>query len=67
MKGVFEILVNGKLETYHDYRDIPEVIDAVIRFVPDLPPTPHSDDDHEQVKSWTKLLQDLVKKETNGR
>lgn len=67
MKGIFEILVNGKLEIYHDYNDIPEVFDNVIKFLPDTPPPPHSDEDHREIELWMQRFQELLKKETNGR
>lgn len=67
MKGVFEILVNGNIETYYDYRDIPEVFDNVIKFMPTTPPPPHSDEDHKEIEMWMERFKDLLKKETNGR
>lgn len=63
MKGVFELLVNGKLETYHSYEDIPEVFDNVIKFLPDIPPPPHSEEQHEEIELWNKRLQELIEKE----
>jgi hypothetical protein len=63
MKGVFELLVNGKLETYHSYEDIPEVFDNVIKFLPDIPPPPHSEEQHEGIELWNKRLQELIEKE----
>lgn len=67
MKGVFEILVNGKVEIYYDYRDIPEVFDNVIKFLPEIPPPPHSQEDHQDIESWMEKFRELLKKETNGR
>lgn len=67
MKGLFEILVNGKIETYYDYRDIPAVFDNVIKFLPDTTPPPHSEDDHREIDTWMERFRELLKKETNGR
>lgn len=67
MKGIFEILIEGKVETYYDYRDIPEVFDNVIKFMPDTPPPPHSEEDHREIQMWMERFRELLKKETNGR
>ena len=37
MPHEFVILVNGKLETYTRYEDIPEEFDNVIKFLPEVP------------------------------
>lgn len=66
MKGIFEILVNGKVEVYYDYRDIPNVFDNVIKFLPDTPPPPHSEEDHREIQMWLEKFKDLLQKETNG-
>jgi hypothetical protein len=63
MKGIFEILIKGKVETYYDYRDIPEVFDNVIKFMPDTPPGPHTDHQHQEMEKYTELLCDLMKRE----
>lgn len=67
MKGEFVLRIDGELKTFTDYRDIPERFDHVIKFLPDLPPPPHNEQDHEEIQKWTVLLQNLVKKETHGR
>lgn len=63
MKGEFEFIVDGKLVTYKDYRDIPNVFDNVIKFLPEIPPPPHSEEQHEEIELWNKRLQDLIEKE----
>jgi hypothetical protein len=63
MKGLFVFIVNGELKTYTDYRDIPEDFDHVIKFIPDVPPGPHSHEQHEEMDKWTNLLQQLMAKE----
>ena len=66
MQGIFEILVNGKVKIYHDYRDIPEVFDNVIKFLPNTPPPPHSEEDHKEIALWMQRFKELLQKETNG-
>ena len=64
MRGVFQVLVNGKLETYSSYYDIPKVIDNVIKFMPEIPPSPHTDEQHEEMETWDDKLKELLARET---
>lgn len=63
MKGEFVLIVDGKLTTYKDYRDIPKVFDNVIKFLPEIPPPPHTEEQHEEIEQWNKRLQELIEKE----
>jgi len=63
MKGIFVLIVDGELKTFTDYRDIPEDFDHVIKFIPDVPPGPHSHEQHEEMDKWTDRLQQLMAKE----
>lgn len=63
MKGEFVLIVDGELKTFYDYRDIPDDFDHVIKFIPDVPPGPHSHEQHEEMERWTELLQRLMDKE----
>lgn len=67
MLGKYVVLVNGKIETYTNFDDIPEVIDNVIEFLPEYPKGPHTDHEHEEMEQFTNKLQELLKRETNGR
>ena len=60
MAHKFVILKNGKLETYTDYNKIPKSFDNVIRFEPEVPPEPHTEEQHEEIEEWTKKLQKLM-------
>jgi hypothetical protein len=62
----FHILVNGKVEIYNRYEDIPERFEHIILFKPDYDheDTPHSHEEHEELDSWTHKLRELMKRET---
>jgi hypothetical protein len=60
MKGIFEFIIDGKLRTFHDYKDIPENFEHVIKFMPDIPEGPHSHDQHEEIDQWNERLQHLI-------
>jgi hypothetical protein len=66
MAHEFVILKNGVLETYNKYEDIPEVFDNLIKFLPDIPDGPHTDEQHEEIDSWNEKLKELLKKERNA-
>ena len=40
------------LAEYDRYEDIPDDFDHVIEFLPEIPPGPHTDGQHEEIDSW---------------
>ena len=65
--GHLEVLVNGNLETYNRIGDIPLIIDNVIKFQPDVPDGPHTEEQHAEIAKNTWYLQQIMSRETNGR
>jgi len=59
----FVIKVNGELNTYTKYEDIPEDFDHVISFKPEIPEPPHTEEQHEEIEQWNLRLQKLMEKE----
>lgn len=59
----FVVRVAGRLETYDRFDDIPETIEHVIEFLPEVPPPPHTDAQHEEIDSWNAKLQELMRRE----
>ena len=59
----FEFIVNGELVLYDKYEDIPEDFEHVIRFVPDMPEDPHTEEEHAEMALWNTRLQKLMEKE----
>lgn len=64
MKGVFICLVDGKPQTYYRFEDIPQVIENVIKFLPTVPPPPHTDEQHEEMDSHADKFRELLARET---
>ena len=56
---------NNDLITFTNYDDIPSDLDYdhVIKFLPDLPPSPHSKEQHEEMELWNEKLQKFMSKE----
>ena len=66
MKGEFVIMVAGELITYTDYDDIPNTFDHVIKFDPDWPEPPHTQEDHDLMEVFNDKLQVLMEIEKNA-
>ncbi len=60
MAHEFVIMRDGKLETYHNYDDIPDNFQHVIKFIPEIPEGPHSDEQHEEIEAWQGKFQILL-------
>ena len=59
----FQFIVNGELITYDKYENIPEDFEHVIKFLPDVIPEPHTEEQHEEMAQWNTRLQELMEKE----
>ena len=59
----FVFKINGELVTYDKYEDIPEDFEHVIKFIPDVPDEPHTDEEHAEMALWNTRLQELMEKE----
>ena len=59
----FKFVVNGELVSFDKYEDIPEDFEHVIKFIPDMPEEPHTEEDHEEMALWNIRLQQLMEKE----
>ena len=63
----FQFIVNGELVAFDNYEDIPEDFEHVIRFIPDVPAEPHTDEEHAEMAIWNTRLQELMEKERARR
>ena len=59
----FQFIINGELVTFDNYEDIPYEFDHVIKFLPDIPEDPHTEDEHKELALWNDKLQQLMEKE----
>lgn len=62
-QGRFDLIVGGMLRSYQRWEDLPAVFDHVVRFEPDIPPAPHSDEQHAEAAMWNARLQQLMEME----
>ena len=56
----FQFIINGELVTFDKYEDIPEEFEHVIKFLPDIPEVPHTEDEHDEIAVWNARLQQLM-------
>ena len=63
MPHEFVIKRNGVLETYTQFEDIPLDFEHVIKFIPEIPPEPHTEEQHEEIETWNNKLQILMQRE----
>ena len=59
----FQFIINGELVTFDKYEDIPDEFEHVIKFLPDVIPEPHTEEQHEEMAQWNTRLQELMEKE----
>jgi len=63
MKGKFVVLIDGVSHTYTNYNDIPSSFDNLIKFDPEYPEPPHTQEQHDIMDTYNDKLQRLMKRE----
>ena len=53
-------MISGQLHEYTRYEDIPDVFDHVIEFCPEIPPGPHTRDQHDEIDAWVPRFERLM-------
>lgn len=66
MTGTFCVLINGVVHTYKKYDDIPGTFDNLIRFEPEYPTEPHTDEQHHIIAQYNSKLRELMGRERNA-
>ena len=56
----FVIMKDDQLSEYTEYEQIPNDFDHVIEFAPEIPPSPHTDQDHEEIDQWRVKFERLM-------
>ena len=67
MKGSYKIkLFNNNIIEYDNYDYIPDKFFRLIKYNPEYPPTPHSEEDHKMIEEFDNKLHELLRRESNG-
>ena len=56
----FVIKIADQLKEFNRYEDIPDEFDHVIEFCPEIPPGPHTEEQHAEIEAWVPRLQRLM-------
>jgi len=59
----FVFKINGELVTVTNWDNVPEEFEHLIKFEPDVPDEPHTEDDHAKMAIWNTRLRKLMEKE----
>jgi hypothetical protein len=59
----FVVVIDNVLHTFDNFLDIPENIDFVVEFIPEIPPEPHTEEQHQEIEAWGDKFQDLLERE----
>ena len=63
LEGEFTIRQGTELIDYTRISDIPEKFDHLIKFIPIIPESPHSEEDHEHIHKFTDFIHMLQSRE----
>ena len=67
MKGSYKIkTLDNNIIEYDNYDNIPDKFFRLIKYNPEYPPTPHSEEDHKMIEEFDKKLHELLRRESNG-
>ena len=62
----FVIMIDGQLQTFNNFEDIPNEFDHVIKFRPEIPEGPQTEEQHQEIEQWNSKLQKLMEIERAG-
>ena len=67
MKGSYKIKTfDNNIIEYDNFDNIPDKFFRLIKYNPEYPPTPHSEEDHKMIEEFDNKLHDLLRRESNG-
>lgn len=56
----FVVKIGNELQEFSRYEDIPTEFDHVIEFCPEIPPGPHTEEQHDEIDSWVPKFERLM-------
>ena len=63
MANTFTILIGNDQFTYERIEDVPESFDYLIKFEPEYPDPPHTEEQHAYIDSFPLMLKELMDRE----
>jgi len=62
MIGEYTVKIGKKLFDYTNVDDIPKEFDHLIKFLPTLPPEPHTPEEHDLIDSFVPKMREIQKR-----
>ena len=62
MIGEYTVKIGNKLFDYTNVNDIPKEFDHLIKFLPTLPPEPHTPEEHDLIDSFMPKMREIQKR-----
>lgn len=62
----YAVILDGELQEFDHYDDLPEQFDRLVRFIPPVEPAPHTAEQHEATARWPARLAALMERERLG-
>jgi len=62
MKGEYIVKIGTSFLEFSDSNDIPDEFDHLIKFVPEEPPEPHTQEDHDYINSFVSKMREIEKR-----
>ena len=56
----FVVRIGHEIHTFERYEDIPAEFDNIIEFRPEIPPPPHTAEQHQEIDSWLPRFERLM-------
>ena len=56
----FVVMISGVLHEFDSYEHIPAEFDHVIEFRPEIPPGPHTQQQHDEIDAWVPKFEKLM-------
>lgn len=60
--GIYRFIVAGELRSCYHWDDIPADIDELVAFKPDIPPEPHTPEEHAFIEALPSKLREVMKR-----
>ena len=66
MMGSYKLYTfDNNIIEYDNFDDIPDKFYRLLKYNPEYPPTPHSEEDHKMIEEFDKKLHELLRRESN--
>lgn len=62
-EGEYVVLIDGEAHRFSHWDDIPESFDNLVKFLPEIPPGPHTEDQHKAIEQLPAIFMRFFQRE----